>query len=63
MKLIHKNIEKGLGGSITLIPEETEDMWHVYNLIAEHDSLRASTFRKVVKESNTGTSQAQKKFG
>ena len=40
--------------------EETEDMWHVYNLIAEHDSLRASTFRKVVKESNTGTSQAQK---
>jgi len=60
MKLIHKNIEKGLGGSITLIPEETEDMWHVYNLIAEHDSIRASTFRKVVKESNTGTSQAQK---
>ena len=40
--------------------EETEDMWHVYNLIAEHDSLRASTFRKVVKESNTGTSQSQK---
>ena len=40
--------------------EETEDMWHVYNLIAEHDSIRASTFRKVVKESNTGTSQAQK---
>ena len=45
---------------LIFLQEETEDMWHVYNLIAEHDSIRASTFRKVVKESNTGTSQAQK---
>lgn len=30
-------------------------MWHVYNLIQEGDSLRATTFRKVTLESATGT--------
>lgn len=38
-----------------LIPEEAEDMWHVYNLVREGDSLRASTIRKVTVESATGT--------
>ena len=47
MKLVHKNFEKDGVGSITLVPEETEDMWHAYNLIAEGDSVRASTIRKV----------------
>jgi len=60
MKLIHRNIEKGLGGSIGLIPEENEDMWHVYNLVAIGDKLRASTFRKVVTESNTGSRDSKK---
>ncbi len=47
MKLVHRNFEKDGVGSITLVPEETEDMWHAYNLIAEGDSVRASTIRKV----------------
>ena len=34
--------------------EENEDMWHVYNLVAIGDKLRASTFRKVVTETSTG---------
>lgn len=60
MKLVHKNIQKDERGSITLIPEESEDMWHVYNLVAEGDSVRASTYRKVQKEGATGTRQTQK---
>jgi len=60
MKLIHKSIEKGLGGSIGLIPEENEDMWHVYNLVAIGDKLRASTFRKVVTETSTGSRDSKK---
>jgi protein pelota len=60
MKIVHKSIEKGLGGSIGLIPEENEDMWHVYNLVSIGDKLRASTFRKVVTESKTGTSKSTK---
>ncbi len=35
-------------------------MWHVYNLVAVGDFIRASTFRKVVTEGNTGTRQSNK---
>ena len=35
-------------------------MWHVYNLMAVGDSIRASTFRKITTEGNTGTRQSQK---
>jgi len=30
---------------VTLIPEEAEDMWHAYNLVAVGDSLRSTTIR------------------
>jgi len=45
MKLIKQFIEKDKSGYVTLIPEEFEDMWHVYNLIQKHDQLRAVTIR------------------
>ena len=35
-------------------------MWHVYNLVAIHDTIRASTFRKVTTEGSTGSRQSQK---
>ncbi|CAH2073560.1 unnamed protein product, partial [Iphiclides podalirius] len=60
MKLIHKNIEKDGCGSIGLIPEEPEDMWHAYNLIAEGDAVTASTVRKVQTESSTGSSTSSR---
>lgn len=43
-----------------MIPEETEDMWHVYNLISHGDSIRASTFRKITTEGSTGSRQSTK---
>ncbi|XP_028670762.1 protein pelota homolog [Erpetoichthys calabaricus] len=55
MKLLSKAIEKDNGGQVTLMPEEPEDMWHTYNLLQVGDSLRASTFRKVLTESSTGS--------
>ncbi|XP_038215138.1 protein pelota [Zerene cesonia] len=60
MKLIYKNIDKDGSGSIALIPEESEDMWHAYNLIAEGDSVTASTVRKVQNESSTGSSTSSR---
>lgn len=60
MKLVHKSLERDGAGSIVMVPEETEDMWHVFNLIAEGDSVRASTVRKVVNESNIGVRTAEK---
>jgi hypothetical protein len=47
MKLVKQYIEKDKSGYVTLIPEEFEDMWHVYNLIQKHDQLRAVTIRYV----------------
>jgi len=56
MKLVNKYIDKDGEGHVTLIPDNPEDMWHAYNLVAEGDSLRASTIRKVQTESATGSS-------
>lgn len=46
--------------SIGLIPEESEDMWHAYNLISEGDAVTASTVRKVQTESSTGSSTSNR---
>ncbi|TPX71037.1 hypothetical protein CcCBS67573_g06302 [Chytriomyces confervae] len=56
MKLVRKNIDSKDGsGSVTLVAEEQEDMWHAYNLVLAGDSLKGSTIRRVVTESATGS--------
>lgn len=56
MKFVAKSVDKDGGGSIALVPENTEDMWHAYNLISEGDFVTCSTFRKVQLESATRSS-------
>lgn len=41
---------------VVLCADDGEDMWHVYNLISVGDLVKASTFRKVVKEGTTAVS-------
>lgn len=60
MKQVHRHLEKDGSGQIGLIPEEPEDMWHAYNLIAAGDSLRSTTVRKVTMESSTGSSTSNR---
>ncbi|KAF9796227.1 hypothetical protein SFRURICE_016150 [Spodoptera frugiperda] len=60
MKLVFKSIERDGCGSIGLIPEESEDMWHAYNLVAVGDAVTASTVRKVQTESSTGSSTSNR---
>lgn len=60
MKLVHKSIDKAGEGCVVLIPEEPEDMWHAYNLIAEGDQVRSSTIRKVQNETSTGSSSSSR---
>ena len=45
MKCLGRQIDKEGEGSITLLPERDEDMWHAYNLIAVGDRIRAATIR------------------
>jgi len=60
MKLLYRQIEKKGKGHVGLIPEEAEDMWHAYNLVAPHDTLRSTTIRRVQSESATGSTSSSK---
>lgn len=62
MKLLKSTLHgsKGGSGEVSLIPEEIEDLWQIFNLIAVGDEVSASTFRKVAKESNSGAVDQQK---
>ncbi|EAS33562.3 mRNA surveillance protein pelota [Coccidioides immitis RS] len=60
MRLIKQNIEQDGSGSVTLFPEEPEDMWHAYNLIRPHDLLKASAIRRVTTTATTGTTSSSR---
>ena len=47
MKKVGQHLEKDQSGSITLVAEEAEDMWHAYNLIYKGDMLKSTTMRWV----------------
>lgn len=48
MKLTFRDISaKDGAGKVRIIPEEPEDMWHIYNLVMSGDMVRTTTFRKV----------------
>ncbi|KAK8251491.1 translation factor pelota [Phyllosticta capitalensis] len=50
MRLLKNFIDRRTGaGSVTLLPEEPEDMWHAFNLIRPGDKLYAEAIRKVAK--------------
>lgn len=60
MKLLFKNIDKKGTGTVRLIAEEAEDMWHAYNLISIGDYLRSTTIRRVINESAGGLTSTQR---
>eukprot|EP00252_Welwitschia_mirabilis_P004135 TRINITY_DN1433_c0_g1_i2.p1 TRINITY_DN1433_c0_g1~~TRINITY_DN1433_c0_g1_i2.p1 ORF type:complete len:379 (-),score=69.75 TRINITY_DN1433_c0_g1_i2:384-1520(-) len=54
MKLVRRDITPRGPGSAKLVPEEADDLWHVYNLISKGDRVSATTVRKVQRESSSG---------
>ena len=48
MKLVRKSLENGGPGNITFQAEESDDMYHLYNLIAEGDEISGQTIRNVI---------------
>jgi protein pelota len=60
MKLLRQDINRDQSGTVTLLPEEPEDMWHAYNIIAPNDLLTASAVRKVVQETDLGTTTSKR---
>uniref|UniRef100_A0A7S1KN67 Protein pelota homolog n=1 Tax=Percolomonas cosmopolitus TaxID=63605 RepID=A0A7S1KN67_9EUKA len=56
MKLLKRYIESKNGaGTVILIPEEIEDLWHIYHIISIGDRIKCSTIRKISKETSTGS--------
>jgi protein pelota len=61
MKLLRRNIlEKDGTGSVLLRTEDSEDMWHVFNLLHKGDTIKTTTVRKVVKQGTTGSTTSQR---
>ncbi|WOL17681.1 hypothetical protein Cni_G26474 [Canna indica] len=50
MKLVRRDLARGGFGSVKIILEEDDDMWHVYNMISVGDSIQAVTVRKVIRD-------------
>lgn len=61
MKQTFRDIDpKTKTGTVRLEAHDAEDMWHLYNLIAHGDLLRATTIRKVQQETSTGSSSSDR---
>lgn len=61
MKLTNKHIERDGSGRVKLTAEDSEDIWHVYNLIAQGDCVKASTIRRIqTTQSTTGSTDSHR---
>jgi len=61
MKLIHKKLDSAGQGDLKLTPESGEDLWNLYNLVAPGDHITAVTFRKVQRETASGSTDSERK--
>lgn len=60
MKVVDKNLTLNQPGTVKIIPEESDDLWALYNLIAAGDTITADTTRKVHLESTKNTASRVK---
>jgi len=60
MRLLRRYIEKDGSGSVSVIPDEPEDFWHLYNLIQSGDQIKSTALRKVTKQTATGSTDSQR---
>jgi len=62
MKILKRRIDKSGNGLIVVVPEQEEDLWHLYNLVQRGDSIKTGTFRKIKTESKTGSVSTKRMF-
>lgn len=61
MQILHRDVSgKDGSGSVKVMVEQTDDLWHLYNLIARGDTVRTLTERKVHKELASGAMDSQR---
>lgn len=60
MKIVRRELVSDGPGSVKIIPEEGDDLWVAYNLIAQGDTVLAVTVRKVLREAASGGRDAER---
>ncbi|GER53134.1 pelota, partial [Striga asiatica] len=60
MKIVRRDLVPRGPGSVKMVPEEADDLWVSYNLIAEGDTVVAITVRKVLREAASGGRDAER---
>ncbi|GAB2287160.1 CDP-diacylglycerol--glycerol-3-phosphate 3-phosphatidyltransferase [Dionaea muscipula] len=60
MKIVRREFVPNGPGSVKMVPEEADDLWMAYNLIAEGDSVLAVTVRKVLRQAASGGREAER---
>ena len=61
MRVLRRAIaEKDGAGSVTMVPDDEEDIWHAYNLVNVGDRVETTAIRKVVRETATGSTSSSK---
>lgn len=63
MKILKKYIDRKRKGMITVIPEEEEDFWFLFNIIKVGDRVKMKVSRKVQNSTNiTGLVKNSKRY-
>ena len=61
MKCTNRHFERDGSGHVKLTAEDSEDVWHVYNLINKTDRIKASTIRRIqTTQSSTGSTESHR---
>ncbi|CAH1430118.1 unnamed protein product [Lactuca virosa] len=60
MKIVRRDFVPNGPGSVKMIPDESDDLWLAYNLIAPGDTVMAVTIRKVLREAASGSREAER---
>lgn len=61
MKLVKQLFEKDSSGYTTVVPQDKEDLWLLYNLIQKGDEIKIQTFRNVSKKSGISAAGSKDK--
>ncbi|KAF9618592.1 hypothetical protein IFM89_002287 [Coptis chinensis] len=60
MKIVRRDYIRNGPGYVRMIPEESDDLWVAYNLMAVGDFVLADTVRKVLREAASGGRDAER---
>ena len=62
MRFLKKYIDnKKHTASLMILPECDDDFYHIYNLLQTHDVIKTATYRKIGRETNTGSKTNEKR--